>query len=240
MTLRAALVLAWFVACAAPLRAQPLVAELGSERVEITTAFSGDSVLVFGAFEQPGDVVIVARGAARPVTVRRKVNVAGLWINGPSARFVSLPNFYAVGGTRPVWEILETGERRSATVGLDTVATLSRGSQDPSFRDALIRIRDNQGLYEGEIEVRVIGGRLFRAVVPIPALIEPGEYHIEALLVRDRRIVARQELPLAVVRSGFAADVNRVAHQQPALYGLACILIAAFTGWAGAFMFRRS
>lgn len=241
MSVRAGLLfLALFACLAAPLRAQPLVAELGRGRVEITTAFAGDSVLVFGAFDPPGDVVVVVRGQPRPTTVRRKVSVAGIWINGPSARFASLPSFYAVGGTRPVWEAMDTAERRGATVGLDTVAMLSRGSQDPSFRDALIRIRDTQGLYNGRIEVHVIGGRLFRAQIPVPALIEPGDYLIDVMLVREGRIAARQELGLAVVRTGFAADVNRVAHEQPALYGLACIAIAAFAGWAGAILFRRS
>ncbi len=240
MSARFALLLALFAGLAAPLSAQPLVAELGRARVEITTAFVGDSVLVFGAFDPPGDVVVVVRGQPRPAVVRRKVNVAGIWINGPSARFASLPNFYAVGGTRPVWEAMEPNERRGATVGLDTVSMLSRGSQDPAFRDALIRIRDTQGLYNGRIGVDVIGGRLFRAQVPIPALIEPGDYLIDVMLVREGRIMARQELALAVVRTGFAADVNRVARQQPALYGLACIAIAAFAGWAGAFLFRRS
>lgn len=223
-----------------PLRAQPLVAELGKDVIEVSTAFAGDTLLVFGAFEPPGDVVVVARGEPRTSTVRQKVSFAGIWLNGPSARFRSLPAFYAVGATRPVTEILEASERRGATVGLDTLATLSRGSQDPAFREALIRIREAQGMFVPEVPMDVVGGRLFHARVPVPSLVEPGNYRVEVLLVRDGRVVARQELPWSVSRVGFAAEVNRAATTQPALYGLACILIAAFAGWLGAFLFRRN
>lgn len=236
----AALLVALLVAFAGVARAQPLVAELGRSRIEITTSFTGDSVLVFGAFERPGDVVVVARGPARPVVVRRKINIAGIWINGPSERFDHMPNFYAVGGTRPVFDVINPADRREAVIGLDTISRLSHGDQDPDFRDALIRIRDNEGLYRGQVNVDVIGGRLFRARVPVPALIEPGRYLIDALLVRDGRILARQELPLDVVRVGFAAEVNRMANENPAAYGLACVAIAACAGWLGAFLFRRS
>jgi len=225
---------------ALPLRAQPLVAELGRNVVEVSTAFAGDSILVFGAFEPPGDIVIVARGDARTTVVRQKVSVGGIWLNGPSARFMNLPSFYAVGATGPLTEIVDPYERRGATIGLDTVSMLSRGSQDPAFREAVIRIRSAQGLYESNVPVQVVGGRLFHARVPFPSLVEPGSYRIDVMLVRDRRVVARQELPVSVRRVGFAADVSQVATAQPALYGLGCIAIAAMAGWLGAFLFRRS
>jgi len=59
------------------------------------------------------------------------------------------------------------------------------------------------------------------------------------LLVRDGTVVARQELRLDVERSGSAAWIADVARDQPVLYGLACILLAALAGWLGSVLFRR-
>ena len=41
------------------------------------------------------------RGPNRPIVVRRKERVAGMWMNGPSKTFPSVPGFYAVLSSRP-------------------------------------------------------------------------------------------------------------------------------------------
>jgi len=51
--------------------------------------------------------------------------------------------------------------------------------------------------------------------------------------------VARQELRLDIVRSGTAAWIADIARGMPVLYGVACILLAAFAGWLGSVLFRR-
>jgi len=42
-----------------------------------------------------------------------------------------------------------------------------------------------------------------------------------------------------VERTGSAAWIADVARGQPVLYGLACIVLAAFAGWLGSVLFRR-
>ena len=66
-----------------------------------------------------------------------------------------------------------------------------------------------------------------------------GDYRVEVLLVRSRRIVARQELAFRVDRVGTADRIATVAQRQPLLYGLACVIAAALAGWLGSVLFRR-
>ena len=49
------------------LHAQGLVADASRHLVAITTGFVGTKVLLFGATEGEGDVIIVVRGPARPL-----------------------------------------------------------------------------------------------------------------------------------------------------------------------------
>ncbi|CAH0149600.1 TIGR02186 family protein [Roseomonas sp. CECT 9278] len=241
------------LALALPARAQQpattplLTADLSTNQVEITTGFTGASVIVFGATEnligpQTGeDVVVLAWGPSQATVVRRKVNVLGFWVNGPAATFPEIPGFYAIAATRPVWEVLPEEVRRSARLGLEALPLRAVGAQAPAFRAALLDLKQQDGRWqEYAAPVSVAGGRLFSTRVSFPDTVQTGDYRVEVLLVRDRRIVARQELFLRVDRVGTAAWIANIARTAPLLYGLGCIVLAALAGWLGSVLFRRN
>ena len=122
----------------------PITAELSTDRVEISTGFTGASVLVFGATQNPlggdppEDLIVVATGPTQGVVVRRKINVLGIWLNGPSTRFPDVPGFYALTATRRVWEILPEEERRQYRLGFDNLRLRTEGNRNPAFRAALL------------------------------------------------------------------------------------------------------
>ena len=224
----------------------PLVVALSRNDIEVTTGFTGASLVVFGSTEAPigpgGDeVLVIARGPTRPVVVRRKVSVAGLiWVNGPSARFADVPGYYVISGSRPAWQILPEDERQRNELGLDSLPLTSTGARSPAFRAALLELERNSGLWLEDSEpVEIAGSRLFYVRLPLPAAVPTGDYRVEVLLVRSRRIVARQELGFRVDRVGAADRIATVAQAQPLLYGLACIIAAALAGWLGSVLFRR-
>ncbi|HEV3177595.1 MAG TPA: TIGR02186 family protein, partial [Stellaceae bacterium] len=55
-------------AASGPARAQALVADLTNHLVAITTGFTGTSVVLFGATDGNGDVIVVVRGPERDIT----------------------------------------------------------------------------------------------------------------------------------------------------------------------------
>ncbi|MFC0387310.1 TIGR02186 family protein [Muricoccus vinaceus] len=231
---------------AAPAVAGPaLAAELGEPRIAVDTSFAGANLLVFGATERllgpAGDnVVILGLGPPRDVVVRRRVRWLGIWVNGPSAHFREVPNYYAVAATAPVAGLLEEAARRERRLGLDMLTARLPGPRGAEFRNALVDLKRGSRLWnEEESQVEVSGGRLFHARLPLPSTIAPGDYIVQVLLVRANRIVARQELPFRVDRVGATARIADVARNLPLVYGLACIALAAFAGWLGSVIFRR-
>jgi uncharacterized protein (TIGR02186 family) len=88
--------------------------------------------------------------------------------------------------------------------------------------------------------VEIGANRLFHVRVPLPAAVPTGDYRVEVLLVRSRRIHARQEMEFRVDRVGAADRIATVAETQPLVYGVVCVLLAAFAGWFGSVLFRRS
>lgn len=231
----------------APASTPQLAADISTDRVEITTGFTGSSVMVFGATERligaesGEDVVVVAWGPPQPTVVRRKVNILGFWLNGPSTVFRQIPGFYAIAATRPVWQILPEEVRRTARLGLDSLPLAADGSQAPAFRAALLELKQQDGRWQEYANpVAIAGGRLFSARVSFPDTVQTGDYRIEVLLVREQRIIARQALFLRVDRVGTAASIADVARTMPVVYGIVCILLAAFAGWFGSIVFRRN
>ena len=86
---------------ATPAQAAPLVADLSKHLVAITAGFSGAEVLLFGAVDEPGDVVVIVRGPLRSVTMHRKSRVLGVWANTAKMTFEEVPSFYAIASSRP-------------------------------------------------------------------------------------------------------------------------------------------
>jgi uncharacterized protein (TIGR02186 family) len=235
--------LALVLLLALPARAQDLVVDLSQRVIEITTGFAGAELLVFGAVEGGGEVVVIVRGPTQNLVLRRKERVAGIWINGSEARFDAVPSFYALASTRPLWEILPEAERRLGGVGVAALPITARGGgTDPeAFRRAFMGLKDELELYiENEPPAQLVSGRLFSARINFPATVITGTYRIEALLVRAGRIVEARDLTLTVRRVGVGAEIWRLAHEWPLLYGFVAILVAGLAGWLGSMIFRRS
>jgi uncharacterized protein (TIGR02186 family) len=226
-------------------RAQALTTDLSSHLVAITTGFTGTEVVLFGATDGPGDVAVVVTGPQSRVAVRRKDRVAGIWMNGLSAVFASVPSYYALASSRPLATLAPPAVLARHQIGLDTLPLPVVGSALPPeqvavFRNALIRDKQHSGLYGSrEGQVTFLGPRLFRTTLSFPANVATGAYTVAVYLVRDREVVSAETTPLIVGKAGLSAEISDFAKHQSALYGLAAIAGALAIGWAAGAMFGR-
>jgi uncharacterized protein (TIGR02186 family) len=229
---------------AAPARAQALVADLSNHLVAITTGFTGADILLFGAVEGPGDVVVTVRGPDRDEIVRRKVRIAGLWMNGAEVRFSGVPVFYAYFASKPPAEILTEEIAEIHQIGTENLNLRSDTprpeAEIDAFRAALLRAKERQGLYQPNPGGLVfLGQRLFRANLVFPGNVPTGSYRVDVLLIREGQVVSAQTTPLYISQAGVSADVYEFAHRQAALYGALAIVLAVGSGWLAGVVFRR-
>jgi uncharacterized protein (TIGR02186 family) len=237
-------VLAFLSLGTAPARAQALIADLSSHLIAITTGFTGTEVLLFGAVEEAGDVVVIVRGPVGDTAVRRKDRIAGVWVNNARLDFTDVPSYYAVAASKPLAEIGEPALLARHGIGLDFLRlapaeAASEAAVQP-FRSALVRIKQQENLYSGAAgRVTFLGQRLFRTAVAFPANVPVGSYLVEVLLVRDGEVVSAQTTPLIISKIGLGADIYDFAHNQAALHGVVAILLALMAGWAAHLAFRR-
>src|SRR5690606_20184056 len=83
----------------------PLITDLSSHLIAITSSFTGTELLLFGAIDEPGDIIVVVRGPVSNAVVRRKGRTLGLWLTERSVSFDGVPGYYAVVSNKPLEEI---------------------------------------------------------------------------------------------------------------------------------------
>jgi uncharacterized protein (TIGR02186 family) len=205
---------------------------------------------VFGAIESidpaeasaTRDVVVVIRGPDADMIVRRKVRIAGVWVNRDAMMLHDMPTYYSVASSRPLAKIAAIGTLERYQIGIANVQPESVGTHSPAkaepFRRAAAADRAHAGLYLEDTSVEFLGNSLFRARVPIPATVQRGEYTAEVLLFRDGNIVSAQSTPLYVDQFGFERGLFNFAHRNAFVYGLTTVLLAGLFGWLSSLMFR--
>jgi uncharacterized protein (TIGR02186 family) len=242
---RLAFALLLFVFAALPARAQPLVADLSSHLIAITAGFAGTELLLFGATEGEGDVVVLVRGPEGETAVRRKSRVAGIWMNTDEIRFAGVPAFYRVAASRPLGEFLTPALRQRHQIGAEflRLAPLREANIETvqAFRAGLVRNKERLQLFEPEPgRVTFLGPRLVRTRIQFPANVPTGAYTVEVLLIRNGQVAAAQSTPMFVSKVGVGAEIYDFAHAYAALYGLIAVFIAVFAGWAAGAIFKKS
>jgi len=224
----------------------PLVADLSKHLVAITAGFTGTDVLLFGATDGPGDVVLVVRGPLTRRVVRKKEVWGVIWANRDSVTYDNVPAFYQVFASRPLDDIAQTSVLARHQIGTEhlafTVADQSvTESFIPGFRAALVRLKQKQHLYGDRVlPVTMLANRLFRAELHFPSNVPTGSYSVEVYLFRDGDVVSAEITPLVISKTGIGADLYDFAHQQSILYGLAAVAVAIGAGWLAAAPFRRA
>lgn len=225
--------------------ASAIVTDLSNNRIEIRYSFDGAELILFGSTGSTRvdiragdyDVVLVVRGPEAPTVVRRKGRVAGIWVNKDDLRFPAAPGYYAVAATRPLEEIASSVAFASYGIGfanLPLVADSEEGllAPDPQFRQALFRLRSEEGLYRQELDtVRVVGQGLFRTDVHLPANVPVGEFIVETFIFQNGSVKARDRITLSVDKEGFERAVYDYAHEYPFFYGITAVIVALGAGW---------
>lgn len=230
-----------------------ITSDLSRDDVPITATFTGSEILVFGAIERSRffdpdrdllpDLIIAISGPDAPVIVRRKARVSGIWANADSVLIAAAPAYYAVSSNGPIEGILSPFALKAARISLEEavyIAGTPFSAVDPeAFRQALIRIRMEEGLYKtNPTGVDLQGASLFSARFALPPNLVEGTYSVRVLLAHKGRVIDEQTSEIEVHKGLLGEFVYRSSRDMPLLFGLAAVLMALFAGWSASAIFR--
>jgi uncharacterized protein (TIGR02186 family) len=241
-------VLCWATLPSAAL-AESLIFTLSDDAVEITSSFTGERIVVFGAVrgtpevEPSYEVAVVVQGPDQDVIVRRKERVLGIWANRTAREFKNVPSYYVMHLSENFSRALDPsrlGEYRLGVTSLPFVQESTAETTAQLFAKALVDLKVERGLYvERKRAVELLAPNVFRTTFFLPSDIPTGEYRVSVYLFRDETFLAGQTETLSIAKGGFSERIARAAIELPLYYGLVCVALALFTGWLAGVIFRR-
>jgi uncharacterized protein (TIGR02186 family) len=234
---------------ATPAIGESLVSTLSDDAIQITSSFTGERIVVFGAVSDalPAaageyEVAVVVQGPPQNVIVRRKQRVLGVWANREAKSFSEVPSYYVMHVSPNFNQAVSSGELQQYRLGLRSLPFTQAGG-DPSsaaFARAVINLKTSRGLYaERDSFVQFINPSVFRTTFFLPSQIPTGEYRISVYLFRDQSFLGGTTETLRVAKSGFSDRIARFADQNALVYGFMCVGLAVLTGWLAGVIFRR-
>lgn len=241
-----------------PDEAEKVEADVSARSVAIELGFTGTEIIVFGSVENSRqtsaesgyyDVVVTLEGQPTSLIVRRKTNVAGLWMNTPSQSFTfdRVPSYYAIASTRPIAEIAEPDVLSANAIGFEYVRIRPKEGRirsiDPAvektYRDAVVRLKSYEGLYiSAEYDVTFIGRSLFRTKIELPANIAVGPLDARVYLFREGKLLSQYTSKVTLEREGVELWLHGFAFRYPLLYGLFTVALAIGAGLLASTFFR--
>jgi uncharacterized protein (TIGR02186 family) len=231
-----------------------LVPDVSQREVNIQSRFTGVELLLFGAILYPRgvvpdeqvDIAVVLRGQTRPIIVREKQKVAGIWVNAASIDFRSAPTYYAIASSRPLETIIDAKTAAIYELGLSRLQLSPSGeianSEVRRFTKGLVALNNRDGLYvEKPGTVDITGEVLYRARLQLPSSVPEGRYTAETLLIRGGKIVAADDsVTINISKTGFERLVTILAEDYSLFYGALAVMISLTLGWLAGIAFNRT
>ena len=216
--------------------------DISEHNLEITTGFNGDTLTLFGTAQPKGDVVILVRGPEKETTIRRKVDVMGLWIHARSVTFNDVPGYYNVASSRDIQTIADTDDLLKLRLGINNLGFQTDESvmYKNRFQEALIQNMQLKRLYSLTPDAVVfLNDTLFKTQITMPAHVPLGDYTIEAFLFKDGQLIDQSSKPFTVAQTGVTGEISHFSHDDPFIYGVCVVLLAFLSGLGASILLRR-
>ncbi|PCI37858.1 MAG: hypothetical protein COB46_12690 [Rhodospirillaceae bacterium] len=231
----------------APAVAMDLDVDLSKPDVRLNVSFKGAELLLFGAKDAAGDVIVVVRGPQQNKSVRLREKIAGVWVSTDEVIFGNAPAYYALASSRPIYEILPAAVMKSERIGTDHLDLQIKAKPDGAtqqtiqdFTDGLVRIMIRKDLYTNEAGViELVGKKLFRTDLWFPANVSVGEYTVNTYLIANGVVETKKTSHIQVHKVGIEARVYNFAHEQALIYGILAVIIAVISGWTANAIFKK-
>lgn len=234
--------------------------EVSAARIAITSSFTGQDLVLFGQLpyhadipldqESEYDVIIKIKGSREKLTIRKKDRVMGMWLN-LTEQEIEVPSFMTILSNIHLDEITNSVTLARYGIGLKAIiddnltergeySFLATGKESLEFLQALLELKKEEGLYSEEAYgVKFTSPSFFRAQLRLPANVDVGPYNAELFVFKDGNFIGSDTQTFLVVKEGFERDVTVLANENPLIYGVLAVIIAAMAGWIANSLMRN-
>jgi uncharacterized protein (TIGR02186 family) len=223
--------------------AGPLISGISTNEINVDTEFKGAQILLFGAKNDAGNVVITVRGPRKNFIISKKENLIGVWFNSERINFKNSYGFYSLFSTYDDGEMIQQ-DLNEYELGKNNIQFEIQNNLSPSkineFRFQLIDLLEQKKFYSASTKpIDFLDETLFKLIIDFPKNILLGTYVIEIYLINNGSVLSFQSIPVYVNQVGVSAKISNFASEQSVLYGLIAVFLAIFVGFATNYFFAR-
>ena len=221
--------------------------DLSDKEIEIQTNFNGKEIIIFGLTEKDYETILTIKGPKENTTINKKERFFGLWVNSKRMIYKNLPSIFFIASSKPIHQILnEESIIKNSLYFEQTLVNLvtqrnfnfNENNKINHWNKSLIKIKKNMNFFK-EYEIKIVDNKLFQTRVFFPPNTIPGSYDINIYQVYNKKIISEKNKKILIKKTGLGNKIFNLAHNQPVVYGLICILFAIFAGLLAATAFRR-
>ena len=222
-----------------------MVTEMQTHHVDITTHFTGQNILIFGALSKPGDVIIKVTSPDESVALTHKAAAGPFWLDGGKLTVRGTPGLFYLLSSRPIDQIVTAEEQQRYGLHLhnalikaqiDKPVPQSMGDWQAAFRS----LKEHNGHYQKlPAAVKLVEKRLFSAIIELPAKIPLGTYHLDIYLVQNGQITSHQTRNLEVHQVQLERWIANAVNMHSWVFGVSFTVFAMVLGLTLGMVLRR-
>lgn len=220
-----------------PAAEKPLLMELASSNLKISTFYNGTTLEATGSVPDDVDVVLQVSGPKKEVHLKEKGKIAGfLWMNKTDVSLENTPAVYMVYTPPGPADKYLTPELGLGYKALMNDITIKPESEDKDFIfGEYVKLMEKSGVYaihEGAVKYGESNENMkgFSATLDIPSMMSPGSYQVKALAIKNGAVFDETQENLSVELTGLPETIANIAFGQPLLFGIMAVIIALATG----------
>jgi uncharacterized protein (TIGR02186 family) len=217
----------------------PIISGISKNEINIDTKFQGEKILLFGAKEDVGNVIVAVRGPKKKFLITKKDKLLGIWYNQDRFLFDDVHSMYSLFSTISDYSI---GNKIFSQLELDDKQIKISGNNldAKEFRMELINHLEKENLYSfNKVKIDFLNETLFKVIIDFPKNISRGAYNVEIYLINENGLASFQSIPIYVNQVGMSARILDFSDQQSFLYAIIVVLMALVFGWLANYIFAR-
>ena len=221
--------------------------DLSDSEIEIQTNFKGKEVIIFGLLEPGFDTIINIKGPKKDTKVRKKERIFVFWFNTKKIVYKNLSSIFYIASSSPIKEILEEEtiiknalnfEQSLANIVTQRNFNFNDKNKPEYWNRNLLKIKKDENFYK-EYKIKIVDDKLFQTKIFFPSNTIPGIYNVDIFQIKNKIIKSKKNRKIIIKKTGIGDRIFKLAHKQPATYGIICIVFAILAGLIAATAFRR-
>jgi uncharacterized protein (TIGR02186 family) len=215
--------------------------------IDIGAFFDGAQIFVSAEISECDGVVIELEGKIQDIMLNKKGKKTFLWLNVAQITVKNAPSVYILASSDKFDKICSAEELEEELIGYGALKHKIIFQSDKPLTglefDEFIKLKEHSGSYNINGRVKITpfsdGRQKVTTTLNIPSFIPAGKYELFLYCFKNGNLISKASSDLLIEEVGLTLLTKNLAFGNPAIYGIAAIVIALAAGIVIGLLFSK-